>query len=317
MSLDTEVADELAAQGALPSSDGGPARSFELLKTLRALPPRNPYDPKPPQGLSREELSVPGMGGAPEVPVRVYRRERRGPRTPAGIVWFHGGGYVLGSYDMDAPLLDPLVEKTGCVAVSVDYRLAPETRYPGALEDCFAALCFLLEHATDLGVDASRIAIGGLSAGGGLAAAVALLARDRAIPLIHQHLIYPMIDDRQASVSSNWDMLAVWPREMNTFAWRCYLGDLYGRDEIPEHAAPARANNLVDLPSTYIHVGALDGFLHEDIDYAARLLSAGVPTELHVLPGAPHGFDVVAPEASLTKRARSLSEAALTRVLAD
>jgi len=142
-----------------------------------------------------------------------------------------------------------------------------------------------------------------------------LRARDEGLALCHQHLIYPMLDDRQVTPSSQWDLLAIWPRELNAFAWRCYLGERYGSDDVPAYAAPARARDLSGLAPAYIHVGGLDGFVHEDVEYAARLLDAHVPTELHVLPLVPHGFDMVAPEATVTSRANALSDAALARVL--
>lgn len=314
MRFDPEIEAALAARGGLPAPGVAPEPSYELLQTLRAVPPRPVYDPCPAPGVIRQELTVAGADGVPGVPVRIHRPENLSVQPAAGLLWLHAGGYVLGSYEMDAPFLDRMVARTGCVALAVNYRLAPETRYPGAFEDCFAALRFLVDRAPDLGVSASRIAVGGLSAGGGLAAALALAARDRAIALMHQHLLSPMLDDRLASPSSNWDLLAVWSREMNAFAWDCYLGGLRG-SLVPEYAAPARAAKLTALASAYIHVGALDGFLHENIEYAARLLEASVPTELHVFPGAPHGFEVVAPQAAISKRATLISEDALARVL--
>jgi acetyl esterase/lipase len=313
--IDPEVVEAMVA-GGLDPAVAAPPPSLELLETMRAQPLRIPFDPVPPAGVRREELTIPGLDGAPAVPIRVYRRSSRPSSAAPGLVWIHGGGYILGTYDMDASFLDPLVTRTGCVAVSVEYRLAPETPYPGALDDCFAALSFLFEQADELGVEASRLAVGGFSAGAGLAAACALRARDARIPLVHQHLVYPMLDDRQTTPSSRWDLLAVWSRELNAFAWKCYLGELYGTDAVPSLAAPARAGDLAGLAPAYVHVGSLDGFLHEDIDYAARLLSAGVPTELHVLPLVPHGFEHVAPEAAVSKTANALSEAALARVLA-
>jgi hypothetical protein len=147
------------------------------------------------------------------------------------------------------------------------------------------------------------------------AEACALRARDAGVALVHQHLIYPMLDDRQNTVSSQWDLLAVWPRELNAFAWRCYLGPRYGSDDVPAYAAPARADDLAGLPPAYIHVGGLDGCVGECVDYAARLLAADVAVELHVLPCVPHGFDQVAPEATVTRTATALSDAALARVL--
>jgi triacylglycerol lipase len=152
----------------------------------------------------------------------------------------------------------------------------------------------MFANAGALGIDPFRIGVYGASAGGGLAAALALLARDRDdIDIAFQLLQYPMIDDRQATPSSQINDLRLWSRRSNEFGWRAYLGNLYGTDDIPSYAAPARAEDLANLPPTYICVGALDGFRDEDIVYAQRLLQAGVPTELHVLPGAPHGFDSI------------------------
>ncbi|MDO8211046.1 alpha/beta hydrolase fold domain-containing protein [Conexibacter sp. CPCC 206217] len=313
--MDPEVVAAILADGRFALGERGPQPTLELLAEMRAMPPRVPYEPTPPAGVLREERLVPGAPGAPDVPVRIYRPAERADGERAAIVWMHGGGLMAGSYDMDQPFLDALVLATGCVAVSVDYRLAPETPFPGPMDDCYAVLEHVHAAAAALGVDAGRLAVGGSSAGAGLAAACALRARDAGIDLIHQHLIYPMLDDRQLTASSQWDLLAIWPRELNAFAWRCYLGDGYDSGDVPAYAAPARAAELAGLAPAYIHVGGLDGFVHEDVDYAARLLSAGVPTELHVLPLVPHGFDMVAPAAAVTARANALSDAALARVL--
>jgi acetyl esterase/lipase len=309
MPMDPEVVAGIVADGRFTLGEPGPEPTLELLAEMRATPHKVPYDPTPPAGVTREERLV------GDVPVRIYRRAEPAQAAVGAIVWMHGGGLMAGSYDWDQPLLDELVVATGCVAVSVDYRLAPEAPYPAPLDDCCSVLAWVHQSAAQLGVDAGRIAIGGSSAGAGLAAACALRARDAGLALVHQHLIYPMLDDRQLTVSSRWDLLAVWPREMNAFAWRQYLGPLYGSDDVPADAAPARADDLSGLAPAYIHVGGLDGFLHEDVDYAARLLAAGVSVELHVLPRVPHGFDMVAPEATVTRTANALSDAALARVL--
>ena len=212
-------------------------------------------------------------------------------RGRPGIVYLHGGGYVLGDSTMDAARLDRWCANLGCVAVSVEYRLAPEHPYPTPLEDCYAALTWTREHAEDLGIDTERLGIAGLSAGGGLAAALTLLARDRGEhPVAFQLLDSPMLDDRQVTPSSRADGLAVWTRDANAFGWRSYLGDLSGGADVAYHAAPARAEDLTGLPPTFVMVGGVDGFRDEDVDYALRLSRAGVPTELHVYPGAPHGF---------------------------
>lgn len=249
--------------------------------------------------VERVEHTVPGD---PAVPVRVYR-----PRGATGalpcVLSLHGGGYVIGSYAIDDPMLNDLCPALGCAAVSVDYRLAPGTPYPGPLEDCYRALAWVHEQAGALGVDGARVGVMGESAGGGLAAALALLARERGgPPIAFQLLDSPMIDDRQTTWSSRQDGLPVWSRESNAFGWRSYLGALYGRADVAPTAAPARAADLSGLPSAFVAVGALDGFLDEDVDYAMRLAHAGVPTELHVYPGACHGYHI-APGAAVTRQA--------------
>jgi acetyl esterase/lipase len=253
--------------------------------------------------VRRTDHPVPGTEG---VTVRVHQPVAAGGARPC-VYWMHGGGYVLGSNAMDDARFDRWCNELGIVGVSVEYRLAPDVHYPGPLEDCYAGLQWVHEHADELGVDATRIGIGGQSAGGGLAAGLALLARDRgARPIAFQLLLYPMIDDRMTTVSSGW-VDPIWPPGANRFGWASYLGDLAGGD-VPIYAAPARAEDLRGLPPTFVAVGALDGFSDEDIDYAVRLRHAGVPTELHVYPGAPHGFDGVAPDAPVSRRARRDTE---------
>jgi acetyl esterase/lipase len=228
----------------------------------------------------------------PRVVVRVHRPKGVDGALPC-LYSIHGGGYVFGSYDMDDVKFDALCPALGFVGVSVEYRLAPETPYPGPLDDCYAGLKWTFDHAAELGIDPNHIGIGGVSAGGGLAAALALLARDRGeVPVRFQLLECPMIDDRQTTSSSGRDGMIIWSRESNTYGWRAYLGDLYGTDDIPPYAAPARATDLTGLPPAFVTVGGADGFRDEDIVYALRLGEAGVPTELHVLPGAPHGVQM-------------------------
>ncbi len=238
----------------------------------------------------RTEHQVPGD---PPVAVRVHRAKDAAGSLPA-IVTIHGGGYVIGSYDMDSPLLDRWCPGLGVVGVSVEYRLAPETPYPGPLDDCYAALRWTHENAAQLGIDKDRIGVYGLSAGGGLAAALALLARDRdEVPLAFVLLDCPMLDDRRQTPSIRSEGLYVWGQQSNEFGWRSYLGDLYGSDEVPPYAAPAREADLSGLPPTCVVVGSIDGFRDEDIDYAQRLNQAGVPCELHVIAGLPHAYLLV------------------------
>ena len=241
--------------------------------------------------------------GDPPVPVRVHRPpDLDGPA--ACLFAMHGGGYVIGSYDMDSLMLDDICPRLGIVGATVEYRLAPETPYPGPLEDCYRGLKWIHDHADELGIDPARIGVTGTSAGGGLAAALALLARDRGeVPVAFQLLDCPMIDDRQTTPSSRRDGLPVWSRRSNEFGWRSYLGDLYGSDDVPYTAAPARATDLSGLPPAFVSVGSVDGFLDEDVDYALRLIHAGVPCELHVYPGAPHGYQM-AFDARITRQSR-------------
>jgi acetyl esterase/lipase len=244
--------------------------------------------------VTREEIEVPGVDpGDLPVPARVHAPVDHSVQLP-GIVAIHGGGYVIGDRTMYDGLFDRWCVDPGMVAVSVGYRLAPETPYPGPLEDCYRALKWTATNAETLGIDPSCIGLYGASAGGGLAAGLALLARDRGeVNVAFQFLQYPMLDDRQTTPSSQRDDLHVWSRLSNSFGWKAYLGDLYGGDDIPGYAAAARAEDLSGLPPAYVCVGSLDGFRDEDIIYAQRLLQAGVPTELHVLPGVPHGFELM------------------------
>jgi acetyl esterase/lipase len=247
--------------------------------------------------------------GDPDVRLRVHRPKGVDGVLPC-VYSMHGGGYVIGTNAIDDPIFDGLCPKLGFVGVSVDYRLAPETPYPGPLEDCYQGLRWTYENAVEQGIDPERLGVMGVSAGGGLAAALALLARDRGeVPVAFQLLDSPMLDDRQLTSSSQQDGLPVWSRGSNTFGWKAYLGDLYGRDDVPFTAAPARATDLSGLPAAFVSVGAVDGFRDEDIDYALRLSQAGVSTELHVYPGACHGFNLLAPDAPVTKQCmRNLEE---------
>jgi acetyl esterase/lipase len=261
----------------------------------------------------RTEHVVPGD---PSVPVRVHRPAGIDGVLP-GIFTIHGGGYVIGSYDMDDSLHDQWSPRLGTVGISVQYRLAPETPYPGPLEDCYAALRWAHEHADEIGVDPSRLGIYGLSAGGGLAAALALLVRDRGeFPMAFQLLDCPMLDDRQVTPSIGADGLYIWGAESNVFGWRSYLGDLYGSDDVPAYAAATRATSLSGLPPSCVVVGSIDGFRDEDVDYAMRLNQAGVPCELHVVAGLPHAYQM-APEATAVRLASHCKDDWLARQISQ
>ena len=298
---------------------GAPPTSLEAIPTIRAARDREAAALLAsfvlPDGVIREDYVVPGAAGDPDVRVAVWRPSTPGTHRPC-LYWTHGGGYIMGNYETDAARFAPWVLRHGWVCVSVDYRLAPETAYPGPLDDSYAGLKWTHANAERLGIDTTRIAIGGPSAGGGMAAALGLFARDRAeVPFCAQLLIYPMIDDRQSTPSSGWTV-PVWDPVWNKLGWQAYLGALHGTEDIPAYAAPSRATDLTGLPPTYIMVGALDGFLDEDIEYAQRLTRAGVLTELHVHPGAPHGFESFAPTSGVGSRARKDYEAWLVRMFA-
>jgi acetyl esterase/lipase len=232
---------------------------------------------------------------------------------PAGIegpgsaaLYLHGGGMIFGLEHIGA-LYDLAVRQyvaaSGVPMLVVDYRIAPENRHPTPVEDCYAALRWLSSNASTLGVDPARIGVMGDSAGGGLAAGVCLLARDRVGPAVAQQLlIYPMLDDRPGAVDPQLLPFLTWTYDDNVTGWGALLGDSAGTDAVSGYAAPARAEDLSGLPATYIDVGDLDIFRDEDIVYARRLADAGVPTELHVYPGCPHAFEALAHDAEVSKR---------------
>ncbi|EST18988.1 alpha/beta hydrolase [Streptomyces roseochromogenus] len=263
------------------------------------------------------ELRVPGPPGGPDVTLVSAR--------PAGIAgplpllfYLHGGGMITGNAWSVLPrLLREWAGSLELAVVSVEYRLAPQARYPAAVEDCYAGLVWVAAHAAELAVDGDRIVVGGKSAGGGLAAALALLARDRGGPTpVGQLLLCPMLDDRNDTVSSH--QLAgvdTWDRTSNATAWQALLGDRYGAADLPPYAAPARATDLSRLPPAYLEVGSAETLRDEGVAYAQAIWQAGGQAELHVWPGAFHGFDTVAPRAALSRDAREARTRWLRRVL--
>lgn len=265
--------------------------------------------------VRREERYVPGPDGAPDVRVLVYSPADAATARPA-LLHIHGGGYVIGTPEINDRHNRALVRHLGCVVVSVDYRLAPETRYPGAVEDCHAALVWLHSEASALGVDAARIAITGESAGGGHAAALALLARERGqVPICLVVLDSPMLDDRTGSTTEPHSYCGefVWTPGSNRFGWRALMGVEPGGADTPVGAVPARVEDLGGLPPTFIAVGALDVLAEEGMEYARRLMRAGVPTELHVIPGAYHGFSIAGDAAPQVQMLDGLRRGALAR----
>jgi acetyl esterase/lipase len=255
------------------------------------------------KGVSSEDLIIPGPSDAPDVLVRIYKPVDCPEKLPV-LLWMHGGGYMLGNIEEEDLAAKRITSMVKCVTVTVDYRLAPEHPFPAAIEDCYAVLKWLASHSDDAGIDPNNIAIGGASAGGGLTAGLSLLARDRAeVPITFQLLIYPMLDDCNVALASKaYADTLVWTRENNLIGWRSYLGQNFGVKHLSPYAAAFRATNLKGLPLAYIAVGELDLFMSENVIYAQRLLQAGISTELHVYPGAFHGFDMTAPDASISRR---------------
>jgi acetyl esterase/lipase len=268
-------------------------------------------------GYFSRSLHVASGSGGTDVELLLLR-----PRDIAGpvplIYHLHGGGLVVGTLYDDVPALAQLAAKTGCAVASVSYRLAPEHPYPAALDDAYAGLTWIVERAGGLGVDERRVIVAGVSAGGGLAAATALLARSRGGPaLAGQMLICPMLDDRNDSHSSQ-QMAGVgaWDRTANATAWAAYLPGRAGGSDVPALAAPAREADLAGLPPAFIDVGSAETFRDEAVGYAEAIWRSGGQAELHVWPGGSHGFDFMVPGAILSRDARSARSRWLRRIVA-
>jgi acetyl esterase/lipase len=273
----------------------------DILPTMRDSPVVPVAPPPAPQPSTKV---IPGAKGVPELKLLIVDPTPGKKNRPA-YLHIHGGGYVAGRPETFPMLTQRVAQECRCLVVSVDYRLAPETHFPGSLEDNYHALGWIYENADQLGVDRKRIAIGGESAGGGHSAMLAIAARDRKeYPIVFQVLIYPMLDDRTGSTRPVPAEIGtfVWTRQSNVFGWTSLLGVPAGSDKIPKGAVPARVEDLTGLPPAYIGVGTLDLFVDEDIEYARRLINAGVPTELQVVPGAYHGFNLIAPDAPVSVR---------------
>ena len=283
-SIDSEIAGFFAQAGGMPV----PARddvatlrksAHEGLAAVEALLPLHPE-------VKRRDFTVATPDGA-EILARWYERERPG----SALVYFHGGGMVAGTVGLYDRFVANYVSQAGVPVLSVDYRYAPE--HPGTtpVEDGFTALTWLVERANDFGVDSERIAIIGDSGGGGVAAGVGIAARDRGVRLARQILIYPMLDDRNLTPDPELAPFAVWNWDNNYTGWHALLGEQLAGDHVSPLSSPSRLVDFRGLAPAYIDVGELDIFRDESVRYALELYKAGVSTELHVRPGAPHGFD--------------------------
>lgn len=266
----------------------------------------------PPTDVRIEETTIPGDGC--EIPLAIYQPPAPAPR--GGLLWLHGGGYIVGVERDDARCIE-FAESIGCAVVSVGYRLAPESTYRESVSDSYATLNWMVDNASELGIDQDRVAIGGGSAGGGLAAGLALYNRDNGgSELAFQLLIYPMIDDRHDTPSGHEvTHPTIWNRDVSFKAWKMYLGDEYGSDKVSPYAAAARATDLGGLPPALVTVGAMDLFRDENINYAQGLMAAGVPTDLQVFAGMYHGAEMLAPDAAASRRMRLGYLTALKRAI--
>jgi triacylglycerol lipase len=268
------------------------------------------------------ERMVPGPEGAPDVRVLVYTPPQMVATPRPALLNIHGGGYVIGRPEQNDFANRARALELGCPVVATSYRLAPETAYPGAVEDCYAALSWMVASADELGIAPARIAVSGESAGGGHAAALTIMARNRhrvrreGPSICFQLLDSPMLDDRTGCAPDPHPYTGefTWTAAHNRYGWRALLGREPGGPDVPADAVPARAADLHDLPPAFIVVGSLDLFLEEDMDYARRLTRAGVPVELHVVPGGYHGFGIVGPT-PLVLQKNALEVTALKRAL--
>jgi acetyl esterase/lipase len=293
---------ELEAALFLVARQNPPTIRPGMIKVLRAAPGALTVDElidgRP---ITHREVLVPGYAGH-ELTLSVFAPAGHAASGP-GIYHTHGGGMIIGDRFNGVEVALEWVDRFGAVCVSVEYRLAPEFPDPYPVEDCYAGLTWTADHAAELGIDPERLIIAGASAGGGLAAGTALLARDRRGPaLAGQVLIYPMLDDRNATVSSQQFVgVGVWDRESNVTGWSAYLGQRRGTDEVSIYAAPARATDLSGLPPAYIDVASAEVFRDEAVAYATQLWADGGTAELHVWPGGFHGCDLLVPHARLSR----------------
>lgn len=272
--------------------------------------------PKAPEDIAIKNIKIDNRDGSAKIRLRIYQPVNPTRAAPV-LIWMHGGGYIIGKPEIEDTLCTQFVRELGIRIVSVDYRLAPKYPFPAGLEDCYSALIWAKNHAEKFGFDAKRIGIGGTSAGGGLAAALAQLAYDRKeVFPIFQLLRYPMLDDRTALRADIDDSNSpTWSQKSNRFGWGSYLGGQYGTDEIPAYSVPARREDLSGLPPAWIGVGTLDVFYEEDMIYAQRLREAGIECGLNIIEGAFHGFDVFDPDLPIVQEFRKEQISALKKYL--
>lgn len=288
----------------------------EMIPLMRQAPVLAPADELfAEHDIERRDVTITGHDGD-EIEVTVLAKRGRTGTGP-GVFHTHGGGMIIGDRFVGIATMVDWIDRFDAVVVTVEYRLAPEFPDPYPVEDCYAGLVWTADHADELGIDPARLIIAGASAGGGLAAGVALLARDRRGPdLAGQVLIYPMLDDRDETVSTRQMAgVGVWDRTSNVTGWSALLGERRGTADVSIYAAPARATDLAGLPPAFIDCGSAETFRDEDVAYASALWAAGVQTELHVWPGGFHGFDMMAPHAAISRAMTEARTAWVGRIL--
>lgn len=299
---------------------GDPRETF----TSDAIPRRRAEWVPPPieqtidgRPISHEERTIAGHDGAP-IEISIFRSIRHTQPGP-GFFHVHSGGMMIGTRFTGIEQVLDWVTQFGGSAVAVEYRLAPEHPDPAPIEDCYSALLYTAEHAVELGIDPQKIVVAGMSAGGGLAAGLAHLARDRGGPVLAaQLLMCPMLDERNETRSSHqFSGLGLWDRESNDTGWNALLGHRRHTEAVTPYASPALATDLSGLPPAFVDVGTMEVFRDEDIEYARRIAAAGGDVELHVWPGAFHGFDLAFPHAELSRRAQAARREWLARILRD
>ena len=256
-----------------------------------------------PKDLSYEERYI-TTGQGRQLRILIFYPPKRSENA-IGVLWLHGGGYAIGAPDQDDYYYKLLLKAKDCVIVAPDYSLSIDLPYPAALEDCYESLLWMKQNASELGIRRDQLFVAGNSAGGGLTAAVTIYARDRReVSIAFQMPIYPMLDDRMITPSSMNNHTPVWDSQKNEAAWKLYLGSLYGTDQVPPYAAPARLTDFSGLPPAYTFVGDLEPFYNETLIYIEALKKAGIPAEVDVYPGCFHGFDAVARKSTVSRRAQ-------------
>ena len=273
---------------------------FRLAKNLTARASGSSVE-----GLDCSERHIPSLDPGVDVRIRVYRSKTRKDERVPGVVFLHGGGYAIGAPEQNGALYETLIGLRDCVVVAPDYRKSLDAPYPAAVHDSYATLLWLHQNAAELGVREDQLIVMGQSAGGGLTAAVTLMARDRGeVPVAFQLPLYPMIDDRNETESARDNDAPVWSEKHNRLAWRLYLGGLSG-DDVPTYAAPARETSYAGLPPTATFVGSLDPFRDETIQYVENLRAAGVDVEFRLYEGCYHGFDGIRADSKVGREANA------------